>query len=94
MFLLEKLPKDNTQSTDEPTGADILLSRSIAAEMNTYLKLPWTPSFCVSKSIRWTGPSTWVTQVSETRQNILPSVVSVLVNNDINVAAGFSGPPL
>ena len=50
MFLLEKLSKESAQGGDEQTGAGILLTRSIAAEIATSLQIPWTPSYCKRRS--------------------------------------------
>uniref|UniRef100_A0A1X7SGJ6 Uncharacterized protein n=1 Tax=Amphimedon queenslandica TaxID=400682 RepID=A0A1X7SGJ6_AMPQE len=50
MFLLEKLPKEAAQTADEPTGAGILLTRSIGAEIGASLRAPWTPSYCKRES--------------------------------------------
>ncbi|XP_019861423.1 PREDICTED: coiled-coil domain-containing protein 22 homolog [Amphimedon queenslandica] len=52
MFLLEKLPKEAAQTADEPTGAGILLTRSIGAEIGASLRTPWTPSYCKRESVR------------------------------------------
>ncbi|XP_019852672.1 PREDICTED: coiled-coil domain-containing protein 22 homolog isoform X2 [Amphimedon queenslandica] len=59
MFLLEKLPKEAAQTADEPTGAGILLTRSIGAEIGASLRTPWTPSYCKRESVRWTTPTNW-----------------------------------
>lgn len=63
MFLLEKLPKESTQSAEEPTGAGILLTRSIGDELSTRLRTPWTPPYCKNDSIRWTTPTSWNIEV-------------------------------
>ena len=40
-----------------------MLNRNIAAELSTILPLPWTPSYCHHKSLRWTTSSTWHVEV-------------------------------
>ena len=91
MFLLEKLPKDTAQTTDDAMGTlvplsshlclllislpflhsykhllgggGVMLNRNIAAELSTVLPLPWTPSYCQQKSLRWTSSSNWHVEV-------------------------------
>ena len=60
MFLIEKLPRDNTQASDEPMGAGIMLSRTIAAELALCLASPWTPAFCKKNSTAWSENSSWM----------------------------------
>jgi len=60
MFLIEKLPKDNTQTSDEPMGTGVMLGRTIAAELALCLKSPWTPSFCKKNSTAWSNSSFWM----------------------------------
>lgn len=60
MFLIEKLPRDSTQASDEPTGAGIMLSRTIAAELALCLASPWTPSFCKKNSTAWCESNSWL----------------------------------
>jgi len=64
MFLIEKLPRDNTQAADEPTGTGIMLSRTIAAELALRLASPWTPPFCKKNSTAWSDGNWW-REVSE-----------------------------
>lgn len=59
MFILEKLPKESVQASDEQTGKSMLFTRSITAELSDRLKLPWTPSFCMNNSTRWITPTYW-----------------------------------
>lgn len=60
MFLIEKLPRDNTQASDEPMGAGVMLSRTIAAELELRLGSPWTPPFCKKNGVAWSGNSSWM----------------------------------
>ncbi len=60
MFLIEKLPKDNTQAGDEPMGAGVMLGRTIAAELALCLSSPWTPAFCKKNSTAWSGSNSWL----------------------------------
>jgi len=55
MFLLEKLPKDTAQASDEPLGAGVMLRRRIALELSRSLVSPWTPPFCKTKRVAWSG---------------------------------------
>lgn len=59
MFLIEKLPRDSTQTSDEPTGAGIMLGRTIAAELALCLGSPWTPSFCKRNGTAWSEDHSW-----------------------------------
>ncbi len=60
MFLIEKLPRDNTQSSDEPMGTGVMLSRTIAAELALCLGSPWTPGFCKKDSTAWSEGKFWL----------------------------------
>ena len=60
MFLIEKLPRDNTQSSDEPLGTGVMLSRTIAAELALCLASPWTPAFCKKDSTAWSEGKSWL----------------------------------
>jgi hypothetical protein len=60
MFLIEKLPRDSTQSSDEPVGAGVMLSRTIAAELALCLASPWTPPFCKKNSTAWSENNSWL----------------------------------
>ena len=60
MFLIEKLPKENTQTSDEPVGAGIMLGRMIAAELELCLSSPWTPPFCKKNCTAWRGHDWWL----------------------------------
>ena len=60
MFLLEKLPKDDTQAADEPMGAGVMLGRTVAAQLSMCLSSPWTPPFCKSKGTSWSGNNFWI----------------------------------
>ncbi len=60
MFLIEKLPRDNAQSSDEPMGTGVMLSRTIAAELALCLVSPWTPAFCKKDSTAWSEGNSWM----------------------------------
>ncbi len=60
MFLLEKLPRENAQTSDEPTGTRVMLGRVIAAELSLRLQSPWTPVGCKKESTAWSGNSSWL----------------------------------
>ncbi|XP_077984420.1 coiled-coil domain-containing protein 22 homolog [Glandiceps talaboti] len=61
LFLIEKLPKDSSERTDEPLGTSALLHRSIASEISKQLKSTWTPRYCKSQGVCWRGvkPKQW-----------------------------------
>ncbi|XP_050417021.2 coiled-coil domain-containing protein 22 homolog [Patella vulgata] len=60
MFLVEKLPKDTTQTSDEPLGASVLLQRAIAAKLHQQMTSPWTPHYLKDRGITWRGkPPSW-----------------------------------
>ncbi len=63
MFLLEKLPKETVQAGEEQTGTSILLTRSIAVELNERLRLSWDPPYCKRKSTRWISPTNYIIEV-------------------------------
>eukprot|EP00117_Sycon_ciliatum_P009188 scpid37750/ scgid11585/ Coiled-coil domain-containing protein 22 homolog len=46
MFLIERLPRDGGETSDEPTGFAVLLGRNISAELARQLQQRWTPGFC------------------------------------------------
>ncbi|XP_029975369.1 coiled-coil domain-containing protein 22 [Salarias fasciatus] len=46
MFLVEKLPRESAESSDQPTGKSVVLQRSIAAALRAQLAVPWLPPAC------------------------------------------------
>ncbi|XP_030049884.1 coiled-coil domain-containing protein 22 isoform X2 [Microcaecilia unicolor] len=46
MFLVEKLPRDSSEDTDQPIGKSGALQRAIAAKIREQLSLPWMPPSC------------------------------------------------
>ncbi|XP_012945251.1 coiled-coil domain-containing protein 22 homolog [Aplysia californica] len=52
MFLVEKLPKESSQTADEPLGASVLLHRAICTELSNQLSASWTPTFMKDRGIR------------------------------------------
>ncbi|RUS87267.1 hypothetical protein EGW08_004947 [Elysia chlorotica] len=52
MFLVEKLPKETSQASDEPMGSSVLLQRAISSELASQLASAWTPPFLKEKGIR------------------------------------------
>lgn len=61
MFLVENLPKESSESANEPLGSSVMLHRRISAELSKRLTRPWTPSFCKKDNIGWSGtkPRIW-----------------------------------
>lgn len=46
MFLVEKLPRESAEASDQPTGKSVVLQRAIAAAIKAQLTVPWLPSNC------------------------------------------------
>ncbi|KAG2455924.1 CCD22 protein, partial [Polypterus senegalus] len=46
MFLVEKLPRESSESSDQPAGKSVLLQRSIASKIKSQLAVPWIPPSC------------------------------------------------
>ncbi|XP_017324208.1 coiled-coil domain-containing protein 22 isoform X1 [Ictalurus punctatus] len=46
MFLVEKLPRESAEVSDQPAGKSALLQKAIAAQIKAQLALPWLPPFC------------------------------------------------
>ncbi|XP_076446485.1 coiled-coil domain-containing protein 22 homolog [Babylonia areolata] len=60
MFLVEKLPKEASQTSDEPMGASVLMHRAICMELGSQLSLPWVPPYLKNKGLRTrTKPPGW-----------------------------------
>lgn len=70
MFLVDKLPKDTAESTEEPLGASVLLHRTIASTVARQLASPWVPPYLKNKGITWRGkPPTWQKEGSSSMCN-------------------------
>lgn len=46
MFLVEKLPRESAEASDQPTGKSVVLQRAIAATIKAHLAVPWLPPNC------------------------------------------------
>ncbi|KAK3539356.1 hypothetical protein QTP70_003841 [Hemibagrus guttatus] len=46
MFLVEKLPRESAEVSDQPAGKSALLQKAIAAQIKAQLALPWLPPSC------------------------------------------------
>ncbi|XP_030640289.1 coiled-coil domain-containing protein 22 [Chanos chanos] len=46
MFLVEKLPRESAETSDQPAGKSVLLQKAIAAQIKAQLALPWLPPSC------------------------------------------------
>lgn len=46
MFLVEKLPRESAEASDQPTGKSVVLQRAIAAAIKAQLAVPWLPPNC------------------------------------------------
>uniref|UniRef100_A0A3Q2QVP4 Coiled-coil domain-containing protein 22 n=1 Tax=Fundulus heteroclitus TaxID=8078 RepID=A0A3Q2QVP4_FUNHE len=47
MFLVEKLPRETSEASDQPTGKSAVLHRAIAAAINAQLAVSWVPLNCI-----------------------------------------------
>ncbi|XP_077943752.1 coiled-coil domain-containing protein 22 [Gasterosteus aculeatus] len=46
MFLVEKLPRERAEASDQPTGKSVVLQRAVAAAIKAQLAVPWLPPNC------------------------------------------------
>ncbi|GAA6232456.1 coiled-coil domain-containing protein 22 [Lates japonicus] len=46
MCLVEKLPRETTEASDQPTGKSVVLQRAIATAIKAQLAVPWLPINC------------------------------------------------
>ncbi|XP_054625737.1 coiled-coil domain-containing protein 22 isoform X2 [Dunckerocampus dactyliophorus] len=46
MFLVEKLPRESAEASDQPTGKSAVLQRAIASAIKAQLVAPWLPPNC------------------------------------------------
>ncbi|KAM6925500.1 coiled-coil domain-containing protein 22 [Xenentodon cancila] len=46
MFVVEKLPRESAESSDQPTGKSVVLQRAIAAAIKAQLAVSWVPPNC------------------------------------------------
>uniref|UniRef100_A0A4W6E614 Coiled-coil domain-containing protein 22 n=1 Tax=Lates calcarifer TaxID=8187 RepID=A0A4W6E614_LATCA len=46
MCLVEKLPRETTEASDQPTGKSVALQRAIATAIKAQLAVPWLPINC------------------------------------------------
>ncbi|XP_061829279.2 coiled-coil domain-containing protein 22 isoform X1 [Nerophis lumbriciformis] len=46
MFLVEKLPRESAEASDQPTGKSTILQRAIASAIKAQLGAPWLPPNC------------------------------------------------
>ncbi|XP_072223259.1 coiled-coil domain-containing protein 22 [Leuresthes tenuis] len=46
MFLVEKLPRESAEASDQPTGKSAVLQRAIAAAIKAQLAVSWVPPNC------------------------------------------------
>ena len=53
MWLVERLPKEVSETAVETLGADALLSRAISTTMSRYINAKWAPSFFNRDGLRW-----------------------------------------
>ncbi|XP_063064848.1 coiled-coil domain-containing protein 22 isoform X2 [Engraulis encrasicolus] len=46
MFLVEKLPRESAEASDQPAGKSVLLQKAIADQIKAQLAVPWLPPNC------------------------------------------------
>ncbi|XP_029362198.1 coiled-coil domain-containing protein 22 [Echeneis naucrates] len=46
MCLVEKLPRESAETSDQPTGKSVVLQRAIATAIKSQLAVPWLPQNC------------------------------------------------
>ncbi|KAK1898846.1 Coiled-coil domain containing protein 22 [Dissostichus eleginoides] len=46
MFLVEKLPRESAEASDQPQGKSAVMQRAIAAAIRAQLSVPWLPPNC------------------------------------------------
>uniref|UniRef100_A0A673G134 Coiled-coil domain-containing protein 22 n=1 Tax=Sinocyclocheilus rhinocerous TaxID=307959 RepID=A0A673G134_9TELE len=59
MFLVEKLPRESADASDQPAGKSALLQRAIAAQIKAQLSVPWLPLSCslpIHRKTQSSGP--------------------------------------
>lgn len=60
MFLVDRLPKDTVETTEEPMGSSALLQRAIASTVLRQMNSPWISPNLKKDSITWRGkPPMW-----------------------------------
>ncbi|XP_041359094.1 coiled-coil domain-containing protein 22 homolog [Gigantopelta aegis] len=70
MFLIEKLPKEASHTSEEPLGASVLLQRAISAKVGQQILSPWTPPHLKDRGITWRGkPPVWQREGSSCMHN-------------------------
>ncbi|XP_051964666.1 coiled-coil domain-containing protein 22 isoform X2 [Xyrauchen texanus] len=46
IFLVEKLPRESAEASDQPAGKSAMLQKAIAAQIKAQLSVPWLPPSC------------------------------------------------
>ncbi|XP_052795747.1 coiled-coil domain-containing protein 22 homolog [Mya arenaria] len=60
MFLVDKLPKEAVEATEETLGSGVLLQRSISGMLARQLSSPWVPPYLKQRGVTWRGkPPMW-----------------------------------
>ncbi|XP_051524400.1 coiled-coil domain-containing protein 22 isoform X1 [Myxocyprinus asiaticus] len=60
MFLVEKLPRESAEASDQPAGKSAMLQKAIAAQIKAQLSVPWLPPSCrlpLHRKTQSSGPS-------------------------------------
>uniref|UniRef100_A0A7N6AMY1 Coiled-coil domain-containing protein 22 n=1 Tax=Anabas testudineus TaxID=64144 RepID=A0A7N6AMY1_ANATE len=87
MFLVEKLPRESAEASDQPTGKSAVLQRAIAAAIRAQLAVPWLPTNCrlplhgetqvnSLKLGNWSKMCAVISELKKYQRDILPPVTA------------------
>uniref|UniRef100_A0A665U2V8 Coiled-coil domain-containing protein 22 n=1 Tax=Echeneis naucrates TaxID=173247 RepID=A0A665U2V8_ECHNA len=89
MCLVEKLPRESAETSDQPTGKSVVLQRAIATAIKSQLAVPWLPQNCrrllhietqLSEQAEHTGVisvcACMLSEMTDYQRDILPPLTS------------------
>uniref|UniRef100_A0A667X5Y0 Coiled-coil domain-containing protein 22 n=1 Tax=Myripristis murdjan TaxID=586833 RepID=A0A667X5Y0_9TELE len=82
MFLVEKLPRESAEASDQPAGKSVVLQRAISAAIKAQLALPWLPPncrlplLCETQVNSYSSDLSCLTKMSDYQRDILPPVTA------------------
>uniref|UniRef100_A0A7N6BDM4 Coiled-coil domain-containing protein 22 n=1 Tax=Anabas testudineus TaxID=64144 RepID=A0A7N6BDM4_ANATE len=77
MFLVEKLPRESAEASDQPTGKSAVLQRAIAAAIRAQLAVPWLPTNCrLPLHGNWSKMCAVISELKKYQRDILPPVTA------------------
>uniref|UniRef100_A0A8C3AFM1 Coiled-coil domain-containing protein 22 n=1 Tax=Cyclopterus lumpus TaxID=8103 RepID=A0A8C3AFM1_CYCLU len=81
MFLVEKLPRESAEASDQPTGKSVVLQRAIAAAIRAQLVVPWLPPNCrlplhTETQVHSLKFACVLSEVNDYQRDILPPVTA------------------